>query len=117
MAKTARKASSKRTIAKKNSGFGRPTSSGSQSAYWRIRQRIEEMYALHLLLLVVMSSLGAAMFVIVVNQRIQIQNLEFKLDFVNDRYAILRQRDQLAREKADAEDAGVVLETGMQRLP
>lgn len=111
MAKIARKASSKSVSSKKSSSMGRPASNGGSSAYWRIRQRIEEMYALHLLLLVVMSSLGAAMFVIVVNQRIKIQNLEFKLDFVNDRYAILRQREQLAREAADAEDAGLVLET------
>lgn len=116
MAKTARKASSKSVSSKKSSSLGRPSSSGTQSAYWRIRQRVEEMYALHLLLLVVMSSLGAAMFVIVVNQRIKIQNLEFKLDFVNDRYAILRQRDQLAREAAELEANGGVMELEEQPL-
>ena len=63
------------------------------------------MYLLHMLLLVIMSALGAALFVITVNQKIKIQSLEFQLDFVSERYEILRQADQQRRVARHLETA------------
>lgn len=96
MAKSARKASTK-TVAKSSSAT-------KSSAYHRIRDRIEGMYALHLLLLVAMSSLAAAMFVIMMNQRLDIQKLEFERDFMEQRYEALRDANAQRRAQAEAVD-------------
>lgn len=96
MAKSARKASSK-TVAKSSSVI-------KSSAYRRVRDRIESMYALHLLLLVAMSSLSAAMFVIMMNQRLELQKLEFERDFMEQRYEALREANAERRAQAEAVD-------------
>jgi hypothetical protein len=102
MAKPARKASPKDVARKVSSST---VAHGKGSAYVRIRHRVENMYLLHMLLLVIMSALGAALFVITVNQKIKIQSLEFQLDFVSERYEILRQADQQRRVARDLETA------------
>jgi hypothetical protein len=98
MAKTARKASSKASP--------KVSSSSKNSAYLRIRERIESMYALHLVLLVAMSCLSAAMFVIMMNQRLEIQKLEFERDFIDQRYTAVKSGMQQRQALLEAEEIG-----------
>lgn len=95
MAKSARKASSKTSP--------KVSASAKNSAYLRIRERIESMYALHLILLVAMSCLSAAMFVIMMNQRLEIQKLEFERDFMDQRYTAIKSGVQERQAALEAE--------------
>ncbi len=81
-----------------------PKSKVSQeSRYLKLRTQIESMKELHAIVLVIMVSLIAAMFLLMAKQKRQIDELHFKVDFLQDRYEFFRNQTFQAIEAKQLE--------------
>ena len=75
--------------AKKPAAKAKPS---AKDTYLRLRQQIESMKELHAVVLVIMVSLVAGMFMILAKQKQEIAELQFKVEFINQRYNIWRDK-------------------------
>jgi len=80
-AKTKKTATSKATKSVKVS---------QENRYLKLRTQIESMKELHAIVLVILVSLIVAMFLLMANQKRQIDVLHFRVNFLQDRYEFFR---------------------------
>lgn len=83
--------------------ISKKTTKGAAVSATSFRQKVEQMYPLHLAMLLVLVSLSALLVTTIVRQQAQIDSLEFRLNFMQNRWEMERAKAQDAMMKPSAE--------------